>query len=279
MGKREFIVLISMLMALTALAIDMMLPAFAEMRADFGLASDSSGTALVVTAFLIGFGLGQPLWGPLSDALGRKRILWIGLGIYALAAIGAALAPSLMVLLLLRFVAGLGAAAVRIVTLGAIRDRYHGDQMAKILSYVLAIFLLVPMVAPSLGAVLISIGDWRWIFAFFALAALIKAVWSTRLPETLPPERRLPFQLAGLLAALRAVLGSRFTMCFRTATHRRSWPLSSDDVAGLHFRHASVRPASLIPRARSSSTRSRRYNSTVSPDRRLTPRSEGPPSR
>ena len=126
MGKREFIVLISMLMALTALAIDMMLPAFAEMRADFWLAADSSGTALVVTAFLIGFGLGQPLWGPLSDALGRKRILWIGLGIYALAAIGAALAPSLMVLLLLRFVAGLGAAAVRIVTLGAIRDRYHG---------------------------------------------------------------------------------------------------------------------------------------------------------
>jgi len=116
MGKREFIVLISMLMALTALAIDMMLPAFGQMRAQFGLDLDSSAVAPVVTVFLVGFGLGQLLWGPLSDSLGRKRILWIGLSIYALAAIAAAFAPTLTGLLVLRFVGGFGAAAIRIVT-------------------------------------------------------------------------------------------------------------------------------------------------------------------
>ena len=217
MGKREFIVLISMLMALTALAIDMMLPAFGQMRAEFGLDPDSSAVAPVVTVFLVGFGLGQLLWGPLSDSLGRKRILWIGLSIYALAAIAAAFAPSLPGLLLLRFVGGVGAAAIRIFTQGAIRDRYRGDQMAKVLSYIMAVFLLVPMVAPSVGAAVLRVGDWQWVFAFFAGAALITGLWATRLPETLPPERRIPLRLPRLVAAGRLVLSSRFAMGFMLA--------------------------------------------------------------
>ena len=153
MGRREFIVLISMLMALTALAIDMMLPAFGDMRADFGLSGDSNAIALVVTVFFIGIGLGQLAWGPLADALGRKRVLWLGLGIYIVGALGGALAPSLEVLLLWRLLSGLGAAGVRVVTFGTVRDRYQGDEMAKTLSYVMAIFVLVPMVAPSLAQV------------------------------------------------------------------------------------------------------------------------------
>jgi DHA1 family bicyclomycin/chloramphenicol resistance-like MFS transporter len=217
MGKREFIVLISMLMALTALAIDMMLPAFGQIRSEFGLTADSSTVALVVTVFLIGFGVGQPVWGPLSDALGRKRILWLGLLIYALAAIGAAMAPSLTALLLLRFVTGLGAAAIRVVTQGAIRDRYQGQAMAKVLSYIFAIFLLVPMVAPSLGAGILAVGDWRWIFAFYVLVAVLVALWSTRMPETLPPERRIDLDPHGVWAAAKVVLTSRYTMGFTIA--------------------------------------------------------------
>ena len=158
MGRREFIVLISMLMALTALAIDMMLPAFGQMRTDFGLDPDSNAVAPVVTVFFVGFGLGQLLWGPLSDSLGRKRILWLGLAIYAVAAIGAAFAPFAAVLLLLRFVRGFGAAAIRVVTQGAVRDHYRGDQMAKVLSYIMAVFILVPMVAPSIGAAVLTLG-------------------------------------------------------------------------------------------------------------------------
>ena len=242
MGKREFIVLISMLMALTALAIDMMLPAFAEMRAGFGLEPDSSSIALVITVFLVGFGIGQPVWGPLSDALGRKRILWIGLGIYVLASLGAALAPSLATLLLLRFVGGFGAAAIRVVTQGTIRDRYKGEGMAKVLSYIMAVFLLVPMVAPSIGTVILAFGQWQWVFAFFIAAALLAAAWSTRLPETLPPERRIEFKLSRFVAAGKTVLSSRFAMGFTVAqmlvfgffaSYLASTELIVDDVFGL----------------------------------------------
>jgi DHA1 family bicyclomycin/chloramphenicol resistance-like MFS transporter len=217
MGRREFIVLMSMLMALTALAIDMMLPAFGDMRTDFGLMSDSNRVALVVTVFFLGIGLGQLAWGPLADALGRKRILWLGLGIYAIGALGGALAPTLEILLAWRFVSGLGAAGVRVVTLGAIRDQYHGDQMAKILSYIMAIFILVPMVAPSLGAAVLTLGSWRWVFGFFALAALLTAAWALRLPETLPRAERIPLRVSRLLEAVRAVVTSRFTMGFTLA--------------------------------------------------------------
>lgn len=217
MSRREFIVLISMLMALTALAIDMMLPAFGEIRADFGLAADSNVVARIVTVFFLGIGLGQLAWGPAADALGRKRILWAGLAIYIIGALGGALAPSLEVLLVWRFVSGIGAAGVRVVTFGAIRDRYHGDQMAKTLSYVMAIFILVPMIAPSLGALVLVFGGWRWVFAFFALAGTVVAAWALRLPESLPRERRIPFDVHRLVEAGRFVVGSRFAMGFSLA--------------------------------------------------------------
>lgn len=212
MGRREFIVLVSMLMALTALATDMMLPAFGAMRSEFGLAPDSSAVAPVVTVFFVGFGLGQVLWGPLSDALGRKPVLWVGLAIYAVGALGAALAPTLESLLLLRLLGGLGGAAVRVTAQGTVRDRFRGDEMAKVLSYVMAIFILVPAVAPSLGVVVQAAGSWHAIFAFFMLFALVAAAWSLRLPETLPVARRLPLDRARLGLAVRAVLGSRFAM-------------------------------------------------------------------
>lgn len=242
MGKREFIVLMSTLMALTALSVDMMLPAFGDMRTSYGLDADSTTVALVITVFFLGFGLGQPLWGPLSDALGRKRILWLGLTVYILGAIGAILAPSLPALLALRFVGGLGAAAVRVVTQGVIRDRYQGQQMAKIMSYIMAVFLLVPMVAPSIGAGILAVGDWRWIFGFYVVAALLAGLWATRLPETLPPERRIGLSLARLVVAARMVLSSRFSMGLTIAqmfvfgwftSYLASTELIVDDVFGL----------------------------------------------
>ena len=212
MGQREFIVLISMLMALTALAIDLMLPAFGAMRASFGLAEGSSAVAPVVTVFLLGLGVGQPLWGPLSDALGRKRILWIGLAVYAVAAAGAALAPSLAVLLAWRFVGGLGAGAVRVVALGTVRDRSRGEAMARVMSYVMAVFILVPVVAPALGSLILGVAPWPATFWVLVACALATAAWSTRLAESLPTERRIPLQVGRLAVAVKAVLSSRFAM-------------------------------------------------------------------
>jgi len=212
MGPREFIVLISMLTALTALAIDMMLPAFSSMRAELGMSEDSSSLGLVVSAFFMGLGLGQLIWGPLSDALGRKPILWLGLAVYAAAALGAALSPSFVALLTWRVVGGLGAGAVRVVALGVVRDRYRGDQMAKVLSYVMAVFILVPVIAPSVGAAVLVVGTWRTVFGVFIVGAVLAAAWSTRLPETLPPERRIPLDLSKLVTALLVVVRSRFAM-------------------------------------------------------------------
>ena len=212
MGQREFIVLISMLMALTALAIDLMLPAFGAMRESFGLAEGSSAVAPVVTVFLLGLGVGQPLWGPLSDAVGRKRILWIGLLVYGVAAAGAALAPSLALLLAWRFLGGLGAGAVRVVALGTVRDRSRGEAMARIMSYVMAVFILVPVVAPALGSIILGVASWHATFWVLVVCALATGAWSLRLPESLPVELRIPPHPGRLAAAMRAVLSSRFAM-------------------------------------------------------------------
>ncbi len=185
MSRREFTVLVSMLMALTALATDMMLPAFGDMRTEFGLPAASSAVAPVVTVFFIGFGCGRLV---------------------------ATRAPTLGSLLLLRLVGGLGAAAVRVTAQGTVRDRYRGDEMAKTLSYIMAVFILVPTIAPSIGTVILVVGSWRAIFVFFALFAFVAALWSLRLPETLPEARRLPLDHRRIGAAIRTVAGSRFSM-------------------------------------------------------------------
>lgn len=213
LGRREFTVLMSVTMAAVALSIDMMLPAFPAMREDFGLPPDSNTVALVVTAFFVGLGIGQPVWGPLSDALGRKRVLWVGLAVYGLSVLGAVLAPSLAVLLVLRVVSGVGAASLRVVAMGVIRDTFAGVQMAKTLSTIMAIFILVPIVAPTLGAGILLLGfSWHGVFVFLAVFAAALGGWLTRLPETLPPERRMSLRWTSLANALRTVVGNRFVM-------------------------------------------------------------------
>ena len=218
LSRREFIALMSMTMASAALAIDMMLPAFPAMRADYGLGADSNAVALVITAFFLGLGSGQPVWGPLSDAIGRKRVLWIGLGLYGLAAAGAIVAPTLPVLLGLRFVAGFGAAALRVVALGIVRDAFVGAEMAKALSAIMAVFVLVPIIAPTLGTAILLTGvSWHGIFVVLAVFAGVLAIWLTRLPETLPVEGRLPLRWSSVWQALLVVARHRFAMSLTLA--------------------------------------------------------------
>jgi DHA1 family bicyclomycin/chloramphenicol resistance-like MFS transporter len=242
LSRIEFTMLISMIMAVIALAIDMMLPAFGAMRVDFGLAADSNALAPMVTFFLIGLGLGQPIWGPLSDALGRKRILYLGLAVYILGSIGAAFAPSLGILFAMRFVAGVGAAGPRVVANGIVRDAYEGQAMAKVMSYIMAVFISVPVLAPALGSLVLTVGTWQMIFWIFALFAIGVAWWSTRLPETLPESRRIPLNARRLLEATGSVLRNRFTMALTFAqtavfgfftSYLASSQLIIDDVFGL----------------------------------------------
>lgn len=201
-----------MIMAVTALAIDMMLPAFGIMKPDFDLAESSNALAPVVTFFLLGLGLAGLIWGPLSDVLGRKRILYAGLAIYVIAAIGAALSPSLVWLFAFRFLGGIGAAGPRVVALALIRDVYEGEAMAKAMSYIMAVFIAVPIIAPTLGSLILVVGSWQLVFLGIAAFGIIVGVWSFRLPETLAPDYRIPLRMGRLLSAAGYVFRNRLTM-------------------------------------------------------------------
>ena len=183
----EFIAMLAFLFATIAFSIDAMLPALPDIAAD--LTPDNVNRAqLILTTFVAGMGLGTLFAGPLSDALGRKRTITIGFGIYIAATIAAIYADSLELLLVARFVQGLGAAGPRIVGLALVRDLYEGREMARISSFVMMIFIMIPAVAPTLGAGIIAISDWHGVFLAFIAFALIGALWlNIRQAETLPP--------------------------------------------------------------------------------------------
>ena len=211
-GSRELAIMLASSMAMTALAIDIMLPAFADIREALGLAADSSAVGQLVTAFFLGLAVAQIPAGVLADRFGRKPVLRIGLLLYAAGAVGTLLAPSLGWMLMARFVWGLGAGGPRVVAIAIVRDRYSGDQMAQVMSMVMAMFLVVPVVAPSLGALLLLIGPWQLVFGFCAVAATAVNVWAGRLPETLAAEHRRPLGLRPTVDGARAVLRSRQTV-------------------------------------------------------------------
>ena len=217
MGEREFIALMAALSASTALGIDVMLPALGEIRAAFGLAPDSTTLSWTVTLYLLGLGCAQLIFGPLADRFGRKPTLWIGLGLYALGATGAALAPSLEFLLVSRFVWGIGAASPRAMALAITRDTYEGDRMARTLSLIMAVFLIAPILGPGLGELLLLSGSWRWVFGFSVLTAAALALWLLRLDETLDPRHRLSLDLRRVTAAFRAVVANRATLGYGLA--------------------------------------------------------------
>lgn len=208
-SQPEFIAMMALIFAVIAFSIDSMLPALPEIAA--ALTPDNVNRAqLVLTSFVGGMGLGLLVSGPLSDALGRKPVIAGGFALYALAAVAAIFADSLESLLVARFVQGLGAAAPRIVALAMVRDLYQGREMARITSFVMMIFILVPAVAPSIGAVVIHFAGWRGIFGAFVVLALVGGLWmGLRRPETLPPAARRSLSLRGLAASAREVMGDR----------------------------------------------------------------------
>ena len=216
-GRFELTALLALASALSALGIDLMLPAFDHIRADLGLAAGSTAVAGLVTTYFLGLATGQLIYGPLSDRYGRRPALYAGFGIYALGAGAAALAPSLGLLLFARFVWGLGAAGPRVVTQAVIRDTYEGDAMAKAMSLVMALFVLVPIVAPSLGAAVVSVTSWRWLFVGCMAATLAMALWTRRLPETLHPEHRLELRFGRVASAARMVVSDRQALGYTLA--------------------------------------------------------------
>lgn len=205
----EFTAMLAMLFATIAFSIDAMLPALPQIAAE--LTPDRINSAqLVLTSFVLGMGVGTFLSGPISDATGRKVAITAGFAIYMVAAVVAARAQSLESLLIARFVQGLGAAGPRIVALAMVRDIYSGREMARVTSFVMMVFILIPAVAPAIGQGIIAMTGWRGVFWAFVLFGLVAAIWlNLRQPETLPPERRRPLRPAPLWSAAREVLANR----------------------------------------------------------------------
>jgi len=206
------VLLVTALMAMTALGIDLMLPAFPKIRHEFHMSADSTRVAWIVTAYFLGMAIGPWLYGPASDRFGRRRPLYAGLVLYAGAATLAAVAPSWPLVVVARVLWGIGASGPRSLAVAMIRDRHEGDEMARLMSLIMAVFLLVPIVAPGLGALLSSVFPWRAVFWFPAIVAVLLMVWARRLPETLALDKRRPFTWRAVGAAAREVVSNRQTM-------------------------------------------------------------------
>lgn len=214
----EFVTLTALMIALTALAIDIMLVALPQIAEAYGV-SEPNDRQLVVTAYLLGFAAGQPIHGPLSDRFGRKPVLAVGLVIYIIGSVGALFAPSFFLLLAARALQGFGAAAPRVVAIAVVRDRFAGRHMARVMSFVMMVFIIIPVLAPSIGDAILRVGTWPWIFGFLCLAGIVALAWvSLRLPETRHMEDRMPLSAAALGKAVATVTTNRLTLGYTVAT-------------------------------------------------------------
>lgn len=217
MGFPEFVVVIASIMALNPLAMDMMLPALPNIRSAFGIA-DPNHAQLVLSTFLLGFGIGQFVMGPLSDRFGRRAVLIDGMALYCLASVLAIAASSFEMLLLARVLQGLGTSATRVIATSIVRDCYAGRRMASVMSLAMMVFIAVPVIAPSFGQAVLLLAQWRGIFVVLMLYGVIALIWSAwRMPETLPPEMRKSLAIRDVLAAFRQTITSRQTIGYALA--------------------------------------------------------------
>lgn len=206
MSRVEFIGLVAMMFATIAFSIDSMLPALPEIARE--VSPDNINRAqLILTSFVLGMGLGTFFTGPLSDSYGRKNVITAGATIYCISAYVAWNAQSLEVLLAARMLQGIGAAGPRVVTLAVVRDLFSGREMARIMSFAMMVFTLVPAIAPLMGAGIIAFTGWRGIFIAFILFSLMSLFWMhLRLEESLKVSDRRPFRARELWAALKELL-------------------------------------------------------------------------
>lgn len=218
MGRAEFIALMAFLMALNALAIDIMLPGLQEIGAALNVENENH-RQYVVSAYLIGFGFAQLFYGPIADRFGRRIPMIVGLAIYVVSSLAVVFVPSFESLLILRFIQGIGSAATRVITVSIVRDVFGGRQMAEVMSLIMMVFMVIPVVAPGTGQVIMLFGDWHWIFVFMAVIAVIVGVWMyVRLPETLAPADVRPFTVKVIFDGFRIVLTDRVALCYTIAS-------------------------------------------------------------
>lgn len=208
-GQRELVVMVALLMSLNALTIDGMLPALSQMAQELG-ADNGNQRQLVVAVYLLANGLGCLMPGAFADRFGRRPLLLFSLGCYAIFSLMIALVQDFTTLLVLRGIQGVLTAGLMVVPNAIIRDLYEGDRMARLMSLVSAVFITVPVVAPSLGQAVLLFAGWRWIFVILSVLSVMAAVWAwMRLPETLHPEFRQKIDVPVILRNMRVALLTR----------------------------------------------------------------------
>ncbi|WP_295851900.1 multidrug effflux MFS transporter [Tardiphaga sp.] len=213
----EFVLVIASIMALNPLAMDIMLPSLPDIGVAYRIA-DANRLQTVLSTFLLGFGFGQFIIGPLSDRFGRRPILLLGMGLYCVASLLAIMAPSFETLLLARALQGLGTSATRVIATSIVRDCYAGRRMASVMSLVMMVFIAVPVVAPSIGQAIMLMAQWRGVFVVLTVYGFLALIWSAwRLPETLPPSERKSLAIRDVLGAYWQTISNRQTLGYAVA--------------------------------------------------------------
>ena len=213
-GFGEFVALMAFTMSLVALSIDAMLPAFPDMVRDLRV-SGANDIQLSISLLFVGLAAGQLFYGPLSDSIGRKPAIYMGFLLFIAGSLLSMMAVSFHLMLFGRLLQGIGAAGPRVVSVALIRDRFHGSEMARVMSFIMTVFILVPIFAPALGQGILLFAGWRAIYGSFVLLAVITMLWlGLRLAETLAKEQRKPFTLRNIRAGYREVLLSRVSVVY-----------------------------------------------------------------
>ena len=208
----ELVAMMASLMAINALAIDTMLPAFPNMISAFGL-GDANRAQYIISSYLLGMAAGSLFYGPLSDRYGRKSVMMPTIIGYALFSLACSYAPTFEILLILRVCQGLCGAAMGVLVAAVIRDQFEGDAMARRMSMIFMTFMIVPVIAPSLGALILKIAPWRMIFDMFAALGLILAIWIwRRLPETLDPKNVIMIKPDSIARTWKAIITNRLAL-------------------------------------------------------------------
>lgn len=213
-SSQEFTLLVALLMSIVAMSIDALLPALGFISQDIPL-SHSNQAQYIISALFLGMALGQFICGPLSDATGRKKILYAGILLFFCGSLICFFAQDINTLLIGRFIQGLGVAGPYVSAISIVRDKYSGNEMARIMSLVMMIFIMVPALAPSIGQTVLLVSSWRYIFVLYIVYALIIGIWIfVRLEETLPKEYRIPFSARGFIDGFKEVISNYATMCY-----------------------------------------------------------------
>lgn len=215
-SNKEYIFFAACCMILTALGIDIMLPAFAQLRIHFSLESNSTATSNLISYFFMGQ-ITQIFFGYLTDRMGRLPILRFGAIIYITCGFATVFAPSLNWIFALRFFSGMGAAAVFMTSIAAVRDRFSGDEMARVMSLTLTILLLTPIFAPTIGVFVLRYFSWKAVFLIPPVFAILIMAWSFRINESLPIQKRNNENFSATMLKLKGILSNFHFMRYTIA--------------------------------------------------------------